>query len=161
MSILKVICVRVRNLFVNRSSSDKMAGLLIINVSRKCGKKKAYKCLTEINSKRQRSHQRIVVLLKRPNILTRRNRNQRGLDKRLTPERNRLLLISIQLIRTTVISLPTLFRGREIACSKTKRLRCCCRADQSCRQIKDDLAPSLKRPYTLLILWPFGAQYFF
>jgi hypothetical protein len=46
---------------------------------------------------------------------------------------------------------PTLFRGREIACSKTKRFRCCCRAGQSCRQIKDDLAPSLKRPYTLLI----------
>jgi len=33
----------------------------------------------------------------------------------LTPEGNRLLLISIQLIGTTAISLPTLFRGREIA----------------------------------------------
>jgi len=79
----------------------------------------------------------------------------------LTPERNRLLLISIQVILTTAISLPTLFRGREIACSETKRLRCCCRAGQSCRQIKNDLTPSLKRPYILLIRWPFSGQHFF
>ncbi len=78
--------------------------------------------------------------------LTRRSRNQRGLNKILTSQRNRLLLISIHFIRTTAISLPTPLRGREIACSKTKRFRCCCRAGQSCRQIKDDLAPSLKRP---------------
>ena len=51
--------------------------------------------------------------------LTRRSRNQRWLDKRLTTKRNRLLLISIQLIRSTAISLPTIFRGREIACSVT------------------------------------------
>ena len=47
---------------------------------------------------------------------------------------------------------PTLFRGREIAFSVTKELRCYRRADQICRQIKDDLSPALKQPYTLLIL---------
>ena len=84
-------------------------------------------------------------------ILTRRGRNQRERDKRLTPELNRLLLISSHPTCTTAISLPSLFRGREIACSETTKL-CCCRADQSCRQMNGDLAPSLKRPYTLLII---------
>ncbi len=46
---------------------------------------------------------------------------------------------------------PTLFRGREIAFSVTKELRCYRRADQICRQIKDDLSPALKQPCTLLI----------
>ena len=47
---------------------------------------------------------------------------------------------------------PTLFRGRKIAFSVTKELRCYRRADQICRQIKDDLSPASKQPYTLLIL---------
>jgi hypothetical protein len=42
------------------------------------------------------------------------------LDKRLTPERNRFLLIIIQLIRTTAISLPTLFEGGRLLVLKTK-----------------------------------------
>ena len=52
--------------------------------------------------------------------LTRRSRNQRGLDKRLTAQRNRLLLISIHLIRTTAISLPTLFEGGRLLVLKLK-----------------------------------------
>jgi hypothetical protein len=47
---------------------------------------------------------------------------------------------------------PTLFRGREIAFSVTKELRCYRRADQICRQIKDNLSPALKPPYTSIIL---------
>jgi len=57
------------------------------------------------------------------------------------------VLLSIHLIRTTAISLPTLFRGRGIACSENKKLRLCCRVDQTPRQIKDDLACRLKRPW--------------
>ncbi len=60
--------------------------------------------------------------------LTRRSRNQRELDKRLTTQRKRLrrkasisgLLISIHLIRTTAISLPTLFEGGRLLVLKTK-----------------------------------------
>jgi hypothetical protein len=46
---------------------------------------------------------------------------------------------------------PTLFRGREIASSVTQELRSSRRADQICRQIKDNLSPVLKQPCTLLI----------
>jgi hypothetical protein len=42
------------------------------------------------------------------------------LDKRLTPQRNHLLLISILLIRTTAISLPTLFEGGRLLVLKLK-----------------------------------------
>ncbi len=52
--------------------------------------------------------------------LNQRSRNQRGWDKRLTPQRNRLLLISIHLIRTTAISLPTLFEGGRLLELKLK-----------------------------------------
>ena len=69
-------------------------------------------------------------------IPTRSSQNQTGLNKTLTPQRNPLLLITIHRIRTTVISLLSLFRGREITCSETKKLRYCCRADQTPRQIK-------------------------
>jgi len=54
------------------------------------------------------------------NSLTRRSRKQRGLYKRLTPQRNRLPLISIQLIGTTAISLPTLFDGGRLLELKLK-----------------------------------------
>ncbi len=67
--------------------------------------------------------------------LSRSSRDQTGLDKTLTPQRNRLGLINIHRIRTTAISLLSLFRGREIACSESKKLRYCCRADQTPRQI--------------------------
>jgi hypothetical protein len=46
---------------------------------------------------------------------------------------------------------PALFRGREIACSRTRRIRSC-RAGQIYCQMEDDLAPSLKQPYTLTAL---------
>jgi hypothetical protein len=42
------------------------------------------------------------------------------LDKRLTPERNLFLLISIHLVRTTAISLPTLFEGGRLLELKLK-----------------------------------------
>jgi len=53
-------------------------------------------------------------------VLTRTSRNQKGWDKRLTPQRNRLLLISIHLIRTTAISLPTPFEGGRLLVLKLK-----------------------------------------
>jgi hypothetical protein len=54
----------------------------------------------------------------------------------------------------TAISLPTLFRGREIACSENKKLCLCCRVDQTPRQIKTDLACRLKRPSVYQPLQP-------
>ena len=41
---------------------------------------------------------------------------------------------------------PTGFRGREIAFSVTQELRGSRRADQICRQIRDDFSPALKQP---------------
>ena len=46
------------------------------------------------------------------------SRNQIGFDRALALERNRLLLMYLHQIRWTAISLPSFFRGREIACSK-------------------------------------------
>ena len=67
--------------------------------------------------------------------LNRSNRSQTRLDKTLALPSKRLSVISIHLIGTTAISLPTLFRGKEIACSETKKLRCCSGAHQTPRQI--------------------------
>ena len=43
-------------------------------------------------------------------------RRQKGVSKGLTLDRDRLVPVSIHLIRRVAISLPTLLRGREIAC---------------------------------------------
>jgi len=69
------------------------------------------------------------------------------MTKRLPPQRKHLLLPSSYLVHTTAISLPRLFRGREIACSEGKKLRLRCRVDQTPRQIKNDLACRLSRPW--------------
>ncbi len=67
--------------------------------------------------------ERVVFLSKSAvTILTRTSRNQRGLDKRLTPHEVSLLLRRHHPICATAISLPTVFRGREVACSRTKDL---------------------------------------
>jgi len=74
--------------------------------------------MTIINSVVTEHH--LSLLLALAKNLTGRTQNQRGWHKRLTPERNRLLLISIQLIRTTAISLPTLFEGGRLLVLKLK-----------------------------------------
>ena len=120
-------------------------------------KKRKVKYLTQIEKLKPKTKQRFLKEIKdfKSEYPNPDEPEPKRVDKRLTPYRNRLLLLSIHLNRTTAISLPTLFRGREIACSENKKLRLCCRVGQTPRQIKNDLACRLKHPsvYRLRIIY--------